>query len=241
MGAPLLSRAPRSTVTVAGKWFVTPHAIARYRQRHRPDISDRQALFELTLWSEVAQQTGRLRSGEYEWHAEHPIKIRFVVSHSPHPNGDLPQLVTVLPGKRPTWIDLPSDIEREFASLQLPAPWSDTADQALMLRWLAERRAQYAAERRDDTATYRSILARANNRSRKRWQERGSELAAQERERHRQHRAEMVALRECKKCGGPVTPRKGRGPTPVFCSVQCSHKAAGLAYYYRNKKAKRAT
>lgn len=226
---------------IDGRWFITPHAIRRYRERHRVDISDAQALRELTVWSEVATYSGPTRDGQEEWRSPSwfPRVIRFVVAPTPRSEGDRPQLVTVLPGARVGWFALDYDLETMFSSLHRRVdPWAD--GMVLDREWLASRRAAYAIERRENTIEYRGKLARARSDTKRRLSDpvARADYNRRQREGHRIARAERVAGRRCKECSGPVTPRRGIGPTPVFCSQKCSHRAASRAWCQR-KRAKK--
>lgn len=197
-----------------GGWYITPHALRRYRERVRPDATRAEALHELVLWSEVAPE-----GGSVSW----PREVRFVVGQG---EGDMPALVTVTAPGRPTWIALHEDVEREFAGLVVAPPWTYSA----MLRWEAVRRATYAHERQEMTAEYARTLARARQRGAERRARIGEHLAAAERERHARERARRVAGRVCPECGSPV-PAGTRGPTPVYCSRQCSHRVASRRWW----------
>lgn len=223
---------------IEGRWFVTPHAVQRYRERHRPDISRRQALGELSLISEIATRKCRMRSGDYEFAIEQPRKIRLVVSHDSE--GELPALVTVLPGARVGWIDLRYDVEQEFDRLQVGG-WDDHLE-LLDRESLAMRRAKYAIERRENSILYRTITYRSRRSSKDKTPAQRIESARRERERHRIERAERVAGKTCARvdCYNPLTARRGTGPTPIFCSVRCSHLVAGKNYWKRNAASQRA-
>lgn len=76
-----------------GCWFITPHAVARYRERVRPNCSYEDALEDLIHESEHAHLIGY--SGPLQqWRGARPRRLRFRVATG----GDgKPQLVTVLP------------------------------------------------------------------------------------------------------------------------------------------------
>lgn len=212
---------------IPGRWFVTPHAVRRYRQRVRPDASRGQALAELALWSEIAE-----RRGSAEWIAEGPLRLRLVVGRG---EGPRPALLTVTTERtRPTWIALREDVAREFEAIQIADPWGEVERLAPVA--LAERRAQYAVERRERTAERERMLARARERARER---RATELHRETlRRAHQAERAARVAGRTCPECGGTVTARKGRGPTPVYCSDRCNRRVASRNWWRRRKAAR---
>lgn len=79
--------------SASGRWFITPHAVARYRERICPGASYEQALRDLIAWSERAHFV-REQNGSQLWRGPRPGKLRFWVSFGRH---GLPQLVTVLP------------------------------------------------------------------------------------------------------------------------------------------------
>lgn len=226
---------------IDGRWFITPHAVRRYRERHRPDAGEMRALGELAVWSEIAEYNGRTRDGREEWRspAWFPRTIRFVVAPAPTEKGAAPQLLTVLPGKPIGWLWVECEIENIFAALVVPEISWSVGEFILDRESLAGRRARYASERQEETHEYRRTLKRAAKNSKKRLADprTRTEYNRRERERHRIDRAERIAGRICPECGSPVTTRSGIGPTPIFCSVRCSHRVASRNWWQRKKQA----
>lgn len=77
-----------------GRWFVTPHALARFRAIVPLDASA--ALAALIRESETAHVVRRLDNGACVMRGPRPHRLRFIVRPPPAP-GSLPQLLTVLP------------------------------------------------------------------------------------------------------------------------------------------------
>lgn len=77
-----------------GSWFVTPHALARFREI--VPLDDARALAALIRESETAHLVRVLDSGALLMRGPRPHRLRFVVRPPPE-MGALPQLVTVLP------------------------------------------------------------------------------------------------------------------------------------------------
>ena len=77
-----------------GRWFVTPHALARFREI--VPIPDSAALAALIRESETARFVRVLDSGALLLRGPRPHRLRFVLRSAPGP-GLLPQLITVLP------------------------------------------------------------------------------------------------------------------------------------------------
>lgn len=83
----------RGAVMVAGRWFVTPHAVQRYRERIDPRATYDEALAYLIAASNRAHPVKEIEPGLWMWREGAPRRLRYRVST----NGDgLPQLVTVL-------------------------------------------------------------------------------------------------------------------------------------------------
>lgn len=80
---------------IAGRWFITPHAIRRYQCRYRGNIRYNQALSELIKLSEVAHFVKTINSGVELWRTGKPHRMRMIVSTRLPGQG---QLVTVLKG-----------------------------------------------------------------------------------------------------------------------------------------------
>ncbi|MGE0493305.1 MAG: hypothetical protein AB7S38_29120 [Vulcanimicrobiota bacterium] len=85
-------------MSAVGPLFVTPHAVRRYRERWARGLSYEQALGELIRLTQEARPVKQLESGAWLWQGPRPLRLRFVVEE-PDP-GQLPALVTVLPGHR---------------------------------------------------------------------------------------------------------------------------------------------
>jgi len=77
-----------------GRWFVTPHALARFREL--VPLDDTRALSALIRESETAHIVRQLDNGACVMRGPRPHRLRFIVRPAPEP-GSLPQLVTVLP------------------------------------------------------------------------------------------------------------------------------------------------
>lgn len=84
---------------IAGRWFITPHAVARYRERIAPGLTYEQALAELIRLSLAARRCGEERSlpGAFLWRGPRPLRLRCIVQERV-PVGALPQLLTVYGG-----------------------------------------------------------------------------------------------------------------------------------------------
>jgi len=81
-------------VTAAGRWFVTPHAVARYRERVDPDLSYEEALGRIIRDSERAAYVRPALDGREEWRS--PERVRYVVA-PPNGSGPLPSVVSAMP------------------------------------------------------------------------------------------------------------------------------------------------
>lgn len=82
-------------MSAVGRWFVTPHAVQRYRERVDPSVSYEQALGALVHLSERAHFVKRREDGVECWRvgrADGHLRLRV----QPQADG-LPQLLTVLP------------------------------------------------------------------------------------------------------------------------------------------------
>lgn len=87
-----------------GRFFVTPHAVERYRERFRQTVGYRTALRELILITSAAKRVGTTHDGRGEiWRGprigakskqDRRSRLRFVVANGER--GELPQVVTVL-------------------------------------------------------------------------------------------------------------------------------------------------
>lgn len=87
-----------------GRFFVTPHAVSRYRERYRQACGYRHALRELILITSAGKRVGPTHDGRGEiWRGprigskakqDRRSRLRFVVCAGAH--GEKPQVVTVL-------------------------------------------------------------------------------------------------------------------------------------------------
>lgn len=82
-------------MSARGRWFVTPHAVRRYIERVRPELTYEQALEELVAASMRARRLRETSPGVALYRDGRPLRTRFRVAE----NGPgLPQLLTVLRG-----------------------------------------------------------------------------------------------------------------------------------------------
>lgn len=79
---------------IPGRWFITPHAVARYRERIRR-CSYAEALGDLVALSDRAHLVRVDADGMEHWRGPRPLRLRFRVLPGTGPKG---QLVTVLRG-----------------------------------------------------------------------------------------------------------------------------------------------
>lgn len=88
---------------IAGRWFITPHAVTRYRQRIAPHLTYEHALAELIRASQTAHRCTPRHDvpGAWLWRGGRPLRLRFIVQERVPP-GSLPQLLTVY-GGHDTW------------------------------------------------------------------------------------------------------------------------------------------
>lgn len=82
-------------MSVAGRWFITPHAVNQYRQRFARRLTYEDALAELIRLSEAAHYVKETHAGAQQWRGPKPGRLRMIVQPNPEPL--LPTLVTVLP------------------------------------------------------------------------------------------------------------------------------------------------
>ena len=85
---------------IAGKWFITPHAVRRYIERVDRSATYEQALAELIRWSEKAKPKKEVAPGIWFYRGPRPLRLRLRVSHK---GEGQPQLLTVLKSKDPGW------------------------------------------------------------------------------------------------------------------------------------------
>jgi hypothetical protein len=79
-----------------GSWFITPHAVARYREKIDSRASYAAALARLVEMSTAAHRVSVQADGVEVWRVgKRHGRLRFKV-HSAH-GDELPQLLTVLP------------------------------------------------------------------------------------------------------------------------------------------------
>jgi hypothetical protein len=88
---------------IAGRWFISRHAVDRYRERIRPGLTYEEALSDLIRLSGQAHFVKNIGDGIEFWRTGRPHRLRFRVSTRPSEHGDKPQLLTVLAGKDPQW------------------------------------------------------------------------------------------------------------------------------------------
>jgi hypothetical protein len=85
---------------ISVSFFVTPHAVDRYRERVHPGISYERALSEIIEASETAHFVKHYIDGEWHdaeyWRCSRSFgRLRLIVSRR---GGELPQIRTILPG-----------------------------------------------------------------------------------------------------------------------------------------------
>lgn len=76
-----------------GRWFITPHAVTRFRERTAWDGNYVSARKELEKESQDAHFVKSLDSGAELWRGPKPRRLRFLVGPG---EGGLPALLTVL-------------------------------------------------------------------------------------------------------------------------------------------------
>lgn len=85
-----------------GNWFVTPHAVHRYRERFAPGLDYDEALEILIMLSENVRYIKTFDYGDRKglelWRGPRPRKFRFWVGRSEE---GYPQLVTIMGGHDP--------------------------------------------------------------------------------------------------------------------------------------------
>jgi len=87
---------------IAGGWFITPHAVQRYRDRVPGArlLSYERALAALIKTMDQAHYVKTIRDGFELWRGPKPHRLRLRVSRG---GSALPQVVTVLRGCDPGW------------------------------------------------------------------------------------------------------------------------------------------
>lgn len=80
-------------MAAVGKWFITPHAVERYRERIDPRASYEVALARLIDESMSAKRVKEISPGVALYRGRKPRRLRYCVAEK----GEmLPQLLTVL-------------------------------------------------------------------------------------------------------------------------------------------------
>lgn len=77
-----------------GRFFITPHAIERYRERVHRGISYERALAEIIDQADQSHYVKDYNSAQY-WRGPKPMRLRLLVA--PASGNELPQLLTILP------------------------------------------------------------------------------------------------------------------------------------------------
>ena len=81
---------------IAGRWFITPHAVRRYQRRGAAGTKQyKSALAELVRLSKQAHFVKEIKPGIELWRAGKPMRWRFIVSNR---LPGRPQLITALRG-----------------------------------------------------------------------------------------------------------------------------------------------
>lgn len=92
---PAVDAEPKVTKPIPGAWFITPHAVDRYREHTgRPEMAYEAALAELVEESRGAHHVKRLQSLKELWRGPKPRRLRFIVGDG---EDGKPALVMVLP------------------------------------------------------------------------------------------------------------------------------------------------
>ena len=82
-------------MAVSGQWFITPHAVQRYRERFASRATYEEALSELIRASVTARRVKVLPTGFVLYRGPKPRRLRFFLQEDVAPLA-LPVLVTVL-------------------------------------------------------------------------------------------------------------------------------------------------
>lgn len=87
---------PEDTSGAAGPWFITPHALDRFRERVTggAELSYEEALGRIIREAQGAHHVKNLDSGSQLWRGPKPLRLRYLVAGSERGK---PALVTVLP------------------------------------------------------------------------------------------------------------------------------------------------
>jgi len=85
-------------MAVAGRWFITPHAVRRYIARLAPEATYEEALAALVRASHEARRVKALPTGLVLYRGPRPRRLRFFLQEDVEPPA-LPILVTVLGGR----------------------------------------------------------------------------------------------------------------------------------------------
>lgn len=88
---------------IAGRWFISPHAVQRYIERIEPGLTYEQALAKLIRVSDKAHRVKPWRNGLILYRGPRPRRLRLMVSEAVTPERPLPQLVTVYAGHDRGW------------------------------------------------------------------------------------------------------------------------------------------
>lgn len=78
---------------VRGRWFVTPHAVARYIERIAPGLTYEQARARIIRDSERAHRV-KVVDGVEHWRGPRPLRVQYRIGPG---EGDLPAVVSVYP------------------------------------------------------------------------------------------------------------------------------------------------
>jgi hypothetical protein len=92
----------RAREVIAGRWFITPHAVRRYIERVDRRAGYEQALAELVRFSEVARPVKEISPGVWLFRSGKPLRLRFRVATDQR-DGEAPQLLTVMAGHDRGW------------------------------------------------------------------------------------------------------------------------------------------
>jgi hypothetical protein len=82
-------------MAASGPWFITPHAVTRYRERFAARATYEEALSELIRAALTARRVKLLPTGLVLYRGPKPRRLRFFLQEEVAPHA-LPVLVTVL-------------------------------------------------------------------------------------------------------------------------------------------------